>query len=68
MQHTLFVCPLYSPVRARFPNLVCEPIVHAFVEDPVLVAAFLAECQRTHATAATAARGGEGAATGPTPE
>lgn len=67
VQHALFVCPLYSPARARFPDLVFEPTVHAFLEqDPVLVAAFVAECQRTHAAAATAALG-EGTAAGPAP-
>ncbi len=56
VQHALFVWPLYSFVRARFPDLVFEPTVHAFLEQvPVLVAAFVAECQRTHAAAATAA-------------
>jgi hypothetical protein len=60
VQHALFVCPLYSPVCARFPDLVFEPTVHAFLEqDPLLVAAFVAECQRTHAAAATAALGRE---------
>jgi hypothetical protein len=50
VQHALFVCPLYSPVRARFPDLVFEPTVHAFLEQaPVLIAAFVAESQRTHA-------------------
>jgi hypothetical protein len=43
-------------VRARFPDLVFEPTVHAFLEqDPVLIAACVAECQRTHAAAVTAA-------------
>ena len=50
VQHALFVCPLYSPMRARFSGLVFQSSVHAFMEqDPVLVAAFVAECQRTHA-------------------
>ncbi len=45
-----------SHVRARFPDLVFEPTVHAFLEqDPVLIAACVAECQRTHAAAVTAA-------------
>ncbi len=58
VQHALFVCPLYSPVHARFPDLVFEHTMHAFPEqDPVLIAAFVAECQRTHATAAIAALG-----------
>ena len=57
VQHVLFVCPLYSPVRARFPDLVFQPTVHAFLQqDPVLVAAFAAECHRTH-TATAAATG-----------
>jgi hypothetical protein len=30
VQHALFVCPLYSPVRALFSDLVFEPTVHAF--------------------------------------
>jgi hypothetical protein len=54
----LFLCSLYSPVSARFLDLVFEPTVHAFLEqDPVLIAAFVAECQRTHAAAATTALG-----------
>ncbi len=72
VQHALFVCPLYSLVRARFPDLVFEPTVHAFLEqNPVLIAAFMAECQRTHAAAATAALGdspSEGTAAGPPAE
>ena len=72
MQHALFVCPLYSSVRARFSGLVFEPNVHAFMEqDPVLVAAFVAECQRTHAAAsadaATAAAPAAGVAAAPAP-
>jgi hypothetical protein len=56
VQHAMLVCPLYSPVRARFPDLVFEPTVHAFLEqDPVLIAAFVAECQHTHTAAVTAA-------------
>jgi hypothetical protein len=67
VQHALFVCPLYSPVRACFPDLVFETTAHAFLEqDPVLIAAFVAECQRTPAAAATAALG-EGTAAGPAP-
>ncbi len=63
VQHALFVCPQYSPARARFPDLVFEPSVHAFLkQDPVLVAAFVAECQRTHAAAL-----GAGTAAGPAP-
>ncbi len=63
VQHALFGCPLYSPARARFPDLVFEPSVHAFLEhDPVLVAAFVAECQRTHGAAL-----GAGTAAGPAP-
>jgi hypothetical protein len=65
VQHALFVCPLYSLARARFPDLMFEPTVHAFLEqDPVLVAAFVAECQRTHAAAAAL---GAGTAAGPAP-
>ncbi len=68
MHHALFVCPLYMPVRARFPDLVFDPTVHAFLEQgPVLIVAFVAECQRMHAAAATAALG-EGTAAGPAPE
>ncbi len=45
-------------MRARFPDLVSEPTEHAILEqDPVLIAAFVAECQRTHAAATTAALG-----------
>ncbi len=55
VQHALFLCPLFSPVRARFPDLVFETTVHAFLEqDPVLIATFVVECQRTHARDATA--------------
>ncbi len=54
VQHALFVCHLYSPVRASFPDLVFEPTVYAFLEqDPVLIVAFVAECQSTHARAHT---------------
>ncbi len=68
LQHALFVCPLYSLVHARFPDLAFDPTVHAFLEqDPVPIAAFVAECQRTHAAAVTAALG-EGTAAGPAPE
>jgi hypothetical protein len=68
VQHALFVCPSYSSVRAHFPDLVFEPTGHAFFEqEPVLSAAFVAECQRTHAAAATAALA-EGTAAGPAPE
>jgi hypothetical protein len=66
VQHALFVCPLNSPVCARFPSMV--PAVHAFLEqDPVLFGTFVAECQRTHA-AAVAVVLKKGATPGPTPE
>ncbi len=47
-----------------------EPTVHAFLEqEPVLVPAFVVECQRTHAAAATAVLGeGIAAGTAPAPE
>ncbi len=68
VQHALSVCPFYSSVRACFPDLVFKPTVHAFLEqDPVLVAAFVAECQHIHTAAATTALG-EGTAAGPAPE
>jgi hypothetical protein len=67
VQHALFVCPLYSLVRAGFPDLVFEPTVRAFLEqDPVLIVAFVVECQHMHAAAATTALG-EGTGAGPTP-
>jgi hypothetical protein len=53
VQPVLCLCPLHSPLRARFPDLLFEPTVHALMQQtPVLVAAFAAECQRTHAAAA----------------
>ena len=66
--HVLFVCPLYGQVRARFPDLFSMPApsAHEFMQqNPVLLAALAAECQRVHAAAATtgeaAAAGGGGA-------
>ncbi len=67
VQHALLVCHLCSHVRVRLPDLVFEPTVHAFLKQyPVLIAAFVAECQRTHTAAATAALS-EGTAAGPGP-
>jgi hypothetical protein len=63
VEHVLFVCPLYSPLRARFPDLFLqpEPSVHAFLQqDPVLLSAFVADCQSRHAAAAAARAAGEG--------
>ena len=69
VQHVLFVCPLYASVRARFPDLVSQTTVHAFLrQDPVLVATFVAECQRTHHAAAAARALEEGAAMSIVPE
>ncbi len=68
MCNSLCLCALYTRLCVHvFPDLAFEPTVHAFLEqDPVLVAAFVAGCQRTHAAAATAALG-EGTAAGPAP-
>jgi hypothetical protein len=63
MQQTYFVCPLYSPKRARVLELVFAPTMHALLEQgPALVAAFVGECQRTQAAAAAL---DEGAAVAP---
>jgi hypothetical protein len=66
VSHALFVCPLYEQARARFPDLFAVPArpLHEFMQqDPVLLSALAAECQRVHAAAAAeraAAAGGGG--------
>ena len=63
--HVLFVCPLLGLVRARFPDLFSAPapsLCEFMQQDPVLLSAAAADCQRVHAAAASeraAAAGGE---------
>lgn len=55
--HMLFDCPLYAPVRARFPDLFtgAAPSVRAFLEqDAGLLAGFAAACSAAHSAAADA--------------